>query len=435
MSRTSSLTVGVFGALLALAGCSGPTDPSMDVGTVRVTTSTVGLILDPDGYQVALAGSEPVAIGQAQTVSLTVPSGFFSLTLTGQAANCTPVGDPVAGGSVAAGATADVRFDLVCFRDPIAFDGPDGVTVIDAGGGPTVILGTPGGRLPDAASGTAWNPSRTRLAYIGPSVFGARDLNVVALNKSERFLSQQVMGEPALSWSPDGAKIAIANGSSGGDTHDARLLAVDADLSGTTQTLDASWPGADRFSLSWSPDGSRIVYTAYSFEYGGANDDELWVVEGLGQPTPLWGAHLRPIEFTDQAPNWSPDGTRIAFQRWDHGERSELWVIDADGSNPRLLTAANDASLSAPLWAPDGSVLVFFRDGQLWRMLPDGTSMAPVTDSYAVAASWSPSVTFGGPSSSPLRLAISEASDRIVLVGLDGSGRTVLANGTNAHWR
>jgi Tol biopolymer transport system component len=170
------------------------------------------------------------------------------------------------------------------------------------------------------------------------------------------------------------------------------------------------------------------VYSAYSdFVY-----DVLWVVESLGQPTPLLGG---PIESSDGAPNWSPDAARIAFQRWDHGERSELWVIDADGSNPRLLTAANDASLSAPLWAPDGSVLVFFRDGQLWRMLPDGTSMAPVTDSYAVAASWSPSVTFGGPSSSPLRLAISEASGRIVLVGLDGSGRTVLANGTNAHWR
>ena len=50
---------------------------------------------------------------------------------------------------------------------------------------------------------------------------------------------------------------------------------------------------------------------------------------------------------------WSPDGTRLAFIRADVGMTSELWIMNADGSNRRLLTRGhNNAGVDHPRWAP-----------------------------------------------------------------------------------
>jgi TolB protein len=60
----------------------------------------------------------------------------------------------------------------------------------------------------------------------------------------------------------------------------------------------------------------------------------------------------------DADPAFSPDGTRIAFRRWTEAKRSDIWVMDADGSNARPLTNA-DGSQQDPSWSPDGRRIVY----------------------------------------------------------------------------
>ena len=104
--------------------------------------------------------------------------------------------------------------------------------------------------------------------------------------------------------------------------------------------------------LAWSPDGTRIVY-AHTWS-AADGEDGIWVVaaDGSSEPTHLVAR--------GSAPDWSPDGTTIAY-----GDAGDLWLMDADGSNPRKLSATGQhEELSAWFetghsWSPDGSQIVF----------------------------------------------------------------------------
>jgi dipeptidyl aminopeptidase/acylaminoacyl peptidase len=69
------------------------------------------------------------------------------------------------------------------------------------------------------------------------------------------------------------------------------------------------------------------------------------------------GSGLRRLTYGFD-PAFSPDGSQIAFARWD--EPRGLWVINADGSGERLLIGANRAR--SPTWSPDGRAIVFERE-------------------------------------------------------------------------
>ena len=110
----------------------------------------------------------------------------------------------------------------------------------------------------------------------------------------------------------------------------------------------ASVPGEQRAVPAWSPDGSQIAFAAELDDLG----TQIWVINADGtdlhevtRMVPMDGSAI------NDAPAWSPDGTQIAFNCYD-GSMHEVCVVNADGSgNPRKLTdGINVAHDTPPVW-------------------------------------------------------------------------------------
>jgi TolB protein len=93
------------------------------------------------------------------------------------------------------------------------------------------------------------------------------------------------------------------------------------------------------------------------------------------------------FEGDNGRPDWSPDGTEIAFASI-RNMKSWVAVMAADGSNQKLL-----AEGKSPDWSPDGKQIAFSRsDGQICVMSADGSNIRQVThsDTFKSGPSWSP---------------------------------------------
>jgi len=102
-------------------------------------------------------------------------------------------------------------------------------------------------------------------------------------------------------------------------------------------------------SPSYAPDGDRITFNS---DRGGSQ--QLYVMDSNGRG-------VKRISFGKgryATPVWSPRGDLIAFTKFTGG-RFYIGVMQPDGSGERLL--AEDFLVEAPTWAPNGRVLMFFR--------------------------------------------------------------------------
>ena len=115
-------------------------------------------------------------------------------------------------------------------------------------------------------------------------------------------------------------------------------------------------------SPSYSPDGSKIVFNS---DRGG--NQQLYVMNADGS-----NAHRISFgEGTYATPVWSPRGDYIAFTKIRHGQ-FHIGVIKPDGSGERLIT--NGFLVESPTWAPNGRVLMFYRQNRSDRYGNGGTA-------------------------------------------------------------
>ncbi|MCP4429313.1 MAG: translocation protein TolB, partial [Chloroflexi bacterium] len=92
----------------------------------------------------------------------------------------------------------------------------------------------------------------------------------------------------------------------------------------------------------------------------------------------------RPFPYLKSDLHWSPDGENIVFEVVQPSSGfNDLFLINADGSNPRQLTF-HPASDSEPVWSPDGSQIAFvsMRDGnwEIYTINADGSELTRVTN-------------------------------------------------------
>lgn len=113
----------------------------------------------------------------------------------------------------------------------------------------------------------------------------------------------------------------------------------------------------------WSPDGEHIVLDAPT----ATSQGDLFVLDADGSSRRL----LLGSPELDQAADWSPDGKRILFTRFDlDSPGSSVWVINVDGTGVRRLAAGIAGS-----WSPDGSRILYTKSfpGRLFVMDADGS--------------------------------------------------------------
>ena len=146
------------------------------------------------------------------------------------------------------------------------------------------------------------------------------------------------------------------------------------------RTINAA--GSSYRDPTWSPDGSELVVVG--------QDNRIYQVSATG------GADLRLI--TDQqgsAPDWSPDGARLAFSCTQMAA-SGICAVNVDGSGLRYLTDGTDND-GDPSWSPDGGRILFSRDpdegGGIWVMNADGSQETQVIQGNASSPDWSPDGT------------------------------------------
>lgn len=166
------------------------------------------------------------------------------------------------------------------------------------------------------------------------------------------------------SWAPDGRRLAY--------TRDSTLWTVNADGSGARAVLDPTGPVVD--APAWSPHGQTIAFTGYD---PGTGQKRVYTVspDGTGL-TPLTSGE-------SHSPNWAPDGTALTYVVNAAGN-SDLWRVNADGTDPRRLTktSASVGRETHPAWSPRGDRIVFYDQmrSALFTIAPDGAGRKKVRD-------------------------------------------------------
>jgi len=158
---------------------------------------------------------------------------------------------------------------------------------------------------------------------------------------------QEVVGDfPGMTFaprfSPDGNRVVMSRAENGVSN----LFALDLRTRRPARLTDS--PAIDT-SPSFSPDGSKIVFNS---DRGGSQQLYVMGAEGGGAKRISFGSGKYGT------PVWSPRGDLIAFTKIDGGTFF-IGVMRPDGSGERLLT--RDFLVEGPTWAPNGRVLMYFR--------------------------------------------------------------------------
>lgn len=258
----------------------------------------------------------------------------------------------------------------------IALTSADGfIYLVDSEGGGLIRLTQ--GEFP------SFSPDGTRIAF-------TRNGQVHVMNADGTGITRvtDVARAPSgLAWSPDGTRIAFVGTLPGEEG----LIIVDPD-GGAPRLVGGNIPWVIRHTAaaspgrliettpSWSPDGTRILVDA---------PDGFYLIDVESGDTAPLAEHQSECGPWNAA--YSPDGTTIAFTRWQPLGESPLifcglagiFLMDADGTNVRRLT---NPSLRpwGPAWSPDGTHIAFFNQpggpGALYVVNVDGSGLTKLAD-------------------------------------------------------
>lgn len=216
-----------------------------------------------------------------------------------------------------------------------------------------------------------YSPDGARIAFATSRV-DPHNIEIYIMNSdggSQTRLTNQTGNDFEPAFSPDGARIVFTSDrdtAEVGDPFAYELYAMDSDGSNITRLTSNT---ARDSGAVFSPDGTRIAFN---------RESGIWIMNSDGtEPRLVRGG---------SSPSFSPDGTRIAFHAHDvAANSSEIYTSNLDGSNPIRLTQNDSISDLHPVYSPDGQQIVFVRlpnlgTSHIYVMNVDGTAPTRVTN-------------------------------------------------------
>lgn len=196
-----------------------------------------------------------------------------------------------------------------------------------------------------------------------------------------------------------------------------QICVIKADGSGQRQLTNLG----DNQDASFSPDGESIIFVSNR-----TGNYEIYEMDLSGHTT-----QLTTMESRLSLPVISPDNLQIAFSNRINGE-DQLWLMDRDGKNARLLFQSDGNMVVAPTWSPDGKEILFAAGKELARqlfiILPDGGEPRLLSDQIITPGrtDWS--------SQGLIAFFMGEGWDREVwTIHPDGSKMTQVTHGDNSQ--
>ncbi len=256
------------------------------------------------------------------------------------------------------------------------------------------------------ASGAAWSPDGSRIAYIAPWLGKPQIWVMRVADGVGEPVSRGKYAPLSFAWSPDGSRIAFTarveapparirgmvekpegatwapapkiidafryrfDGRGYAAPGSTQLFVVDA-VGGEAKELTAGDNDQISGGFDWLPDSRGIVYSARVRDGNEMLpiESDLWQVSIGGGPP----VRLTDIDGTEDDPVVSPDGRSIAWTgaltATSFYVQSDLWVRPMAGGPARNLTAAFDRPVIAAKWAADGKgVRIFYNDAGLTKV-------------------------------------------------------------------
>ena len=197
------------------------------------------------------------------------------------------------------------------------------------------------------AGAPAFSPDGRQLAFLCTSSIAVYSVYVTAMpsgaarSGTARLLASLQGFPKGLAWLADGHTLIVANDAADGSA--IWRLTLSGQLSRVPLTEEALGPG-----VAVAADHVAFVREKHLVD--------IWRADLTAPADP--GGVLIASTRMQLVPQYSPDGTRVAFQSTRSGT-SEIWLADADGSNPVKLTSFNGPLTGAPSWCSDGRRLAF----------------------------------------------------------------------------
>ncbi len=156
-------------------------------------------------------------------------------------------------------------------------------------------------------------------------------------------------------WSPDGTQIIFRMPVNLSGNNEYHLFLMNASGTNVRSLIEPQF--GINGEPSFSPDGKRILFTTDTFKKRGTNILHLESGEVIQLP-----------DIVANSSDWSPDGRQIVFASTSFsiagGAGSDIWIMDADGGNPRKLlpppaVEGRIIDRSSPRWSPDGKQILY----------------------------------------------------------------------------